>query len=94
MKSILHYFHLAKVDEIFANLTKAASQNRHFNMYNQKNIPDRWHANNRERLGPIIAVANVGYGFQDLMDYAKMYEKIYQIPSECNECIMILVKFF
>lgn len=48
-------------------------------------MPNRWHANNRRRLGPIVAVADVGYGFQDLMDYAKDYEKKYQIPSECRE---------
>lgn len=48
-------------------------------------MPDRWHANNRRRLGPIIAIADVGYGFQDMMDSAKDYEKKYKIPSEHHE---------
>lgn len=34
------------------------------------------------RIGPIVAVADIGYGFQDLMDMAKYYHKKYNIPSE------------
>lgn len=78
----MFFCNLAKEDEIFANLTKAAHKNGHFKVYNQKTMPNRWHANNRRRLGPIVAVADVGYGFQDLMDYAKDYEKLYNISSE------------
>lgn len=70
------------MDEIFANLTKAAAINGHFKVYNHKNMPERWHANNQVRLGPIIAVADVGYAFQDLMNWAIDYEKKYKIPSE------------
>lgn len=81
-----HNFNLAKENEIFTNLTKAAEENGHFKVYNHENMPDRWHANNRRRLGPIIAVANIGYAFQDQMDFAKDYEKRYKIPSECDEC--------
>lgn len=72
---------LAKEIEIFANLTKAAEKNGHFKVYNQKNIPARWHANNPTRMGPIFAVADIGYAFQDLMDTAKYYEQKMNISS-------------
>lgn len=67
-------------NEIFIKLTKAAENNGNFKMYNQNNLPERWHANNR-RLGPILAVADVEYGFQDLMDEAIKYEKLYNVTS-------------
>lgn len=53
-------------------------------MYNSKNLPSRWHANNANRMGPIIAVADIDYGFQDLMESAKFYAKKYNIPSELS----------
>lgn len=71
-----------KENEIFANLTRAADQNGHFKVYNKENIPGRWHANNTVRLGPIFAVADVEYGFQDLIEAAKYYERAYNISSE------------
>ncbi|XP_055326227.1 bis(5'-adenosyl)-triphosphatase enpp4-like [Sitodiplosis mosellana] len=55
--------------EIFTDLTKAAQQNGHFKVYNQENLPTRWHANNARRMGPIIAVADINYGFHDLYRY-------------------------
>lgn len=77
---------LAKVDEIFAKLTKAAKENGHFKVYTPKTLPSRWHAKNARRMGPIIALADgnakEGYGFQDLMKAAKDYEKKYNITSE------------
>lgn len=51
-------------------------------MYNQNNFPSRWHANCTRRLGPILAVADIDYGFQDLMENAKYYAKKYNIPSK------------
>lgn len=71
----------AKESEIFANLTKAADKNGHFKVYNHKNIPARWHANNANRMGPILAVADVGYGFQDMIDTAKYFEKRFNITG-------------
>ncbi|XP_055309055.1 bis(5'-adenosyl)-triphosphatase enpp4-like [Sitodiplosis mosellana] len=68
-----------KEDDIFAKLTKAAEQNGHFKVFNQKNIPVRWHVNNTRRMGPILAVANSGYGFQDLWGNALIYERKYNI---------------
>lgn len=69
-------------NEIFANLTKAAKQNGHFKVYNNETLPARWHADNSRRMGPILAVADVDYGFQDLIKTAKFYEKMYNVTSE------------
>ena len=80
LKVFIHFS--AKDDVIFAKLTKAAKENGHFKVYNQKSIPARWHVNNTRRLGPILVVADSGYGFQDLMESAIIYEKEYNIPSE------------
>lgn len=69
-------------DEIFVNLTKAADQNGHFKVYNHENLLERWHANNPHRMGPILAVANADYAFQDLWDDAKTKEKKHNLTSE------------
>lgn len=54
-------------DEVFMNLTEAAKQNGHFRVYHLEDLPKRWHANHN-RLGPIVAVADGGYAFQDLKE--------------------------
>lgn len=50
-------------------------------MYNHKTILQRWHVNNTQRLGPIIAVADINYAFQDMAETAEFYKKTYKIPS-------------
>lgn len=67
---------------MFISLSKAAKENSHFKIYNKKNLPTRWHVNNTIRTGPIVAVADVGYGFQNLWDDIHIYEERYNIPSE------------
>lgn len=64
------------------NLTKAADQNGHFRVYNQQNMPVRWHANNSRRNGPIIVVADVGYVFHDLIEMAKIYKNLFNVSGE------------
>lgn len=71
-----------KENAIFMKLKRSARRNGHFKVYNQKNIPARWHVNNTRRMGPILAVANSGYGFQDLMENAKLFKKQNNIPSK------------
>ncbi|XP_055296553.1 ectonucleotide pyrophosphatase/phosphodiesterase family member 5-like isoform X2 [Sitodiplosis mosellana] len=70
--------------EIFANLTKGAEQNGHFKVYNEHNLPARWHAHNRRRMGPILVVADSGYGFQDMVIAAQNYRKKFNV-SFTNE---------
>lgn len=68
--------------EIFVNLTKAADQNGHFKVYNRETLLERWHANNPQRMGPILAVADDGYAFQDLWDEARKCEEEYNVTSD------------
>lgn len=76
--------YVAKESEIFEKLTKAAKENGHFKVYNKENILARWHANNTQRFGPIVAVADVPYAFQDMYDEAKWYEKEFNVTSELS----------
>lgn len=73
---------LALEDEIYANLTRAAEKNGNFKVYNHENLLERWHANNPRRMGPILAVADEGYAFQDLWDEAKLHEIRDNVTSE------------
>lgn len=70
------------VSTIYEVLAKAAKVNTHFKVYNHDNILPRWHANNTQRLGPILAVADIGYAFQDMYTTAKWYEKVYNVTCK------------
>lgn len=61
-------------------MTKAAKKNGHFKIYNEKNMPTRWHVNNTRRLGPLLAVADMDYAFHDMIKAAESYEKKFNIP--------------
>lgn len=78
-------------NEIFTNFTKAAERNGHFKVYNQNNLPERWHANNERRMGPILAVADIEYGFQDLMDEAIKYKELYNVTSKFGCCVLLTI---
>lgn len=53
------------------------------NMSNiRSNLPARWHANNRRRMGPILVVADINYAFQDMVAAAKMYEDKFNVPCK------------
>lgn len=67
--------------EIFLNLTHASRENGHFKVYNKKNLPTRWHANNPRRLGPILTVADIKYAFQDMIYTAQSYEQKFNVTS-------------
>lgn len=66
-------------DLIFSKLLTEAKRTGKFNVYLNTNLPERWHFNNKYRVGPITAVAELGYGFQDMFVSAKWYEKVYNI---------------
>lgn len=69
-------------NDIYNNLTKAAKTNGHFKVYHRENIPKRWNVNNERRMGPIFAVADIKYAFQDMFDTAEFYRKKFNIPSK------------
>ncbi|CRK99499.1 CLUMA_CG012818, isoform A [Clunio marinus] len=64
---------------IYDNLVKAAESQRTFKVYLDSTLPERWHFYNKKRVGPITAVADLGYGFQDMYQSAEWYEKAYNI---------------
>lgn len=65
--------------------TAADAPNSHFNVYNNDNVPLRWKVNNERRLGPILAVADLPYAFQDLLKLAKWFERTRNIPGNIHQ---------
>lgn len=73
-----------KEADIFARLQKAATDNGHFNVYNKDNMPTRWYCQNHQRMGPITALADINYAFQDMFEAAVYYQKEYNVTSELH----------
>lgn len=53
-------------EEVFSNLTRAAEENGHFKIYLADDMPKRWHSSFPPRNGPIMALADSGYGFLNM----------------------------
>lgn len=70
--------------EIFDKLSAHAKTNGHYSVYNIKTIPKRWHCLNNQRMGPIIAVADINYGFQDMFSWLEGYKKKFNINCKCS----------
>lgn len=66
-------------EAIYTSLAAEAEKSGHFKVYYNKDFPDRWRFHNKYRVGPITAVADLGFGFQDMYDAAKWYKKAYNI---------------
>lgn len=51
----------------------------HFNVYTVDELPERWHlrvnGTDNERIGPIVAVADEGWAFEDMFVTAELYER-------------------
>lgn len=69
------YFH-----EVYTTL-RAAALHLPFNVYKNNNVPRRWKLDNPRRMGPILAVADPPYAFEDLIGLAKWQEKHLGVPS-------------
>jgi ectonucleotide pyrophosphatase/phosphodiesterase family protein 5 len=65
---------------IFQQLQNASMKSKNFKVYLNEELPERWHFKNDLRVGPITVVAELGYGFHDMYESAKWYEKAYNIP--------------
>jgi hypothetical protein len=48
---------------------KNASQTANFSVYRPSELPQRWHYGQSPRTPPLLAVANIGYAFQDLIEW-------------------------
>jgi hypothetical protein len=51
------------------NALKTASQTANFSVYRSSELPQRWHYGQSPRTPPLLAVANIGYAFQDLIEW-------------------------
>uniref|UniRef100_A0A6B2E7P6 Putative ectonucleotide pyrophosphatase/phosphodiesterase n=1 Tax=Phlebotomus kandelakii TaxID=1109342 RepID=A0A6B2E7P6_9DIPT len=68
-----------KFNEVYQNLTREATRNGHFKVYSNDELLARWHFNNSARSGPITALADPGYAFQDMYEAAEWYAKKYNV---------------
>ncbi|GLV32097.1 hypothetical protein CBL_11947 [Carabus blaptoides fortunei] len=66
-------------DDVYTRLKKVAETNKNFKIYKKADLLDRWHYKNNPRIPPILAVAEPGYGFQDLTDNVQYYVKTYHL---------------
>lgn len=71
----------SETEEIFRKLKVEADKQGTFKVYRNEDLPERWKFNNKDRVGKITAVADIGYGFQDMFALADWYEKFYHIPK-------------
>lgn len=71
---------LAETEEIYTKLLAEVAKSGKFKVYINTTLPERWHFNNNMRTGPITAVADLGFGFQDMFKSAEYYKKAYNIP--------------
>lgn len=67
-------------DEVWTTLSNAARY-KPFNVYTNNDVPSRWKVNNERRLGPILAVADPPYAFEDLLELAEWFRKTRDIPG-------------
>lgn len=66
--------------DVYNELKKASESMKTFKVYLDEDLPERWHYRNKYRVGPLTVVAEIKYGFQDMFEAAKWYEKAYNIP--------------
>lgn len=71
-----------KETQVLADMQAAAQKNGHFKVYTPDSLPVRWYARNPTRLGPIIAVADIKYGFQDIYEWLAYYVRDFNISSK------------
>ena len=51
------------------NALKTASQAANFSVYRRSELPQQWHYGQSPRTPPLLAVANIGYAFHDLIEW-------------------------
>lgn len=68
--------------EVCNELIYAAQSKGNFNAYTMDTLPKRWRVNNPQRFGPCVVVAEPGWAFQDMFDYASWFYEHHNISSE------------
>lgn len=82
--------------QIYDRLKKASAQS-HFQVYYGNQLPNKWRANNAQRFGPIVVIADPRYVFQDKYGSQKRYEKEFgikgkiEIPKLEDSCLLNFV---
>ncbi|XP_069680356.1 ectonucleotide pyrophosphatase/phosphodiesterase family member 5-like [Periplaneta americana] len=67
-------------ESVVYNALKTASQTANFSVYQSSELPARWHYAQSARTPPILAVADIGYAFQDLIEwYQDWYQRKFHI---------------
>lgn len=74
-------FKLGKENDVYEKLQAASKSNGHFKIYKLGEFPERWHCENIDRMGPIVAVADLHYGFDDVYLWLKKYQEQYNVTS-------------
>lgn len=74
-----------KFDYVYETLKNASKSNGNFDVYKVEELPERWHARNEQRFGPIIVLAKMNYAFQDLMVWAKDDGTAYGVHGYDNQ---------
>lgn len=69
-------------EQVLSELLNAAKQNGHFQVYTAETLPDRWHLANSHRTGPLTAVADINYAFQDMWKLLEYYKKAFNISRK------------
>ena len=59
---------LGKESKVYSAL-KTSSQSANFSVYRRSEIPQHWHYSGSGRAPPILAVADPGYAFNDLIEW-------------------------
>lgn len=62
-------------DNVLNSLREASKASGHFTVYKNEELPERWHYQNQDRVGPITIVADLGYIFNDFYDHLDYYKK-------------------
>ena len=83
-----------ELDNIYNSLMNASGTNGHFKIYKNADLPERWNFKNKDRVGPITAVADIKYGFQDMFQSIEYYRKTYNITSNFLIYLHYFCKFF
>lgn len=71
-------------NEACHNLTIAAEKYGNFKAYINDELPERWRVKNEQRFGPCVVVAEPGYAFQDMFEYATWFKDNHDVEREFN----------
>lgn len=58
-----------------------------FKVYRTKDLPAEWKANNPDRFGSVIIIADPNFGFQDLYNFMRFYPYYYEHRGNVNSYI-------